>query len=51
MPALRSKPNNFHILRRYYSIYSKGFPGGGALRARLMQTESIADVKRILASS
>ncbi len=39
---------NFHILRRYYSIYSKGFPGAATLRTRLMQTESIADVKKIL---
>ncbi|VGO11550.1 putative tRNA-dihydrouridine synthase [Pontiella desulfatans] len=39
---------NFHILRHYYSIYSKGFPGAAELRARLMQTGSIADVERIL---
>ncbi len=39
---------NFHILRRYYSIYSKGFPGAAALRSKLMQTESISDVKKIL---
>lgn len=39
---------NFHILRRYYSIYTKGFYGAAALRAQLMQTESIADVQRIL---
>ncbi len=41
---------NFQLLRRYYSIYSKGFPGAAELRARLMQTESIADVKRVMAS-
>jgi tRNA-dihydrouridine synthase len=39
---------NFHILRRYYSIYSKGFPGAAELRAKLMQTGRIADVKEIL---
>jgi nifR3 family TIM-barrel protein len=39
---------NFHILRRYYSIYSKGFPGAAELRARLMQTECIADVNKVL---
>ncbi|WP_372798466.1 tRNA dihydrouridine synthase, partial [Pontiella sp.] len=39
---------NFHILRRYYSIYSKGFPGAAELRAKLMQTECIADVERLL---
>jgi tRNA-dihydrouridine synthase len=41
---------NFHILRRYYSIYSKGFYGAAELRAQLMQTQSIDDVKRILDS-
>jgi nifR3 family TIM-barrel protein len=41
---------NFHILRRYYSIYSKGFYGAAELRTKLMQTESIADVKRILST-
>ncbi len=41
---------NFHILRRYYSIYSKGFPGAVELRTRLMQTESIADVRKLLDS-
>ncbi|MBN2162381.1 MAG: tRNA-dihydrouridine synthase [Pontiellaceae bacterium] len=39
---------NFHLLRHYYSIYSKGFPGAAELRAQLMQTESIADVKALL---
>ena len=39
---------NFHILRRYYSIYSKGFPGAAELRARLMQTECIRDVEKLL---
>lgn len=42
---------NFHLLRHYYSIYSKGFPGAADLRARLMQTESIADVEKILVSN
>ena len=37
-----------YILCRYYSIYSKGFPGAVALRTRLMQTESIADVAKVL---
>ena len=39
---------NFHLLRRYYSIYAKGFLGAADLRTRLMQTESIADVKHLL---
>jgi tRNA-dihydrouridine synthase len=39
---------NFNILRHYYSIYSKGFPGAAELRSRLMQTECIADVKNIM---
>ncbi len=39
---------NFHILRRYYSIYSKGFHGAADLRARLMQTENIGEVRQLL---
>jgi len=39
---------NFHILRHYYSIYSKGFYGAAELRAKLMQTESIADVEKVI---
>lgn len=39
---------NFHILRRYYSIYSKGFHGAAELRAKLMQTENIKDVKKLI---
>lgn len=39
---------NFHILRRYYSIYSKGFHGAADLRAKLMQTESITEVRQVL---
>ncbi len=42
---------NFHLLRRYYSIYAKGFPGAADLRAQLMQTESIADVGSLLEKS
>ena len=39
---------NFHLLRHYYSIYAKGFPGAADLRTRLMSSESIADVERII---
>ena len=39
---------NFHILRRYYSIYCKGFPGCAELRAKLVQTESIEEVAKII---
>ena len=39
---------NFHILRRYYSIYCKGFPGCAELRAKLVQTESISQVAQII---
>ena len=42
---------NFHILRRYYSIYSKGFPGAAELRANLMRSERVEDVERILRSA
>lgn len=39
---------NFHILRRYYSIYCKGFPGCSEIRAKLMTSESVSDVEAIL---
>lgn len=39
---------NFHILRRYYSIYAKGFPGAADLRAKLMQTQGIDEVRGLL---
>ena len=39
---------NFHILRRYYSIYCKGFSGCAEMRAKLMKSESIKDVELIL---
>ena len=39
---------NFHILRRYYSIYAKGFHGAAELRAKLMQTENIREVRMVL---
>jgi nifR3 family TIM-barrel protein len=39
---------NFHILRRYYSIYAKGFHGAADLRAKLMQSQSIDDVRNVL---
>jgi nifR3 family TIM-barrel protein len=39
---------NFHILRRYYSIYSKGFHGAADLRAKLMQTQNIGEVQALL---
>ncbi len=41
---------NFHILRRYYSIYSKGFHGAAELRTQLMQTENIAEVEKVLST-
>lgn len=42
------RTKNFHSLRHYYSIYARGFPGAAALRARLMETNSIAEVRRLL---
>ena len=41
---------NFRLLRHYYSIYTTGFPGALELRAQLMQTETLDDVARVLAS-
>lgn len=39
---------NFTILRRFFKIYSFGFSGAGKLRAKLMMTKSLEDVKDLL---
>ncbi|GAB4285667.1 MAG: tRNA-dihydrouridine synthase [Candidatus Dojkabacteria bacterium] len=42
------KDKNFHILRRFLKIYCSGFDNAQALRVKLMQTESVADVEEIV---
>jgi nifR3 family TIM-barrel protein len=39
---------NFAILKRFFKIYTNGFPGAHQLRARLMETKTLDDVKLIL---
>ncbi len=39
---------NFAILKRFFKIYTNGFPGAHQLRGRLMETKSLDDVKLIL---
>lgn len=38
----------FQILKRFFKIYATGFPGAAAIRADLMQTNSLQDVRDIL---
>jgi tRNA-dihydrouridine synthase len=39
---------NFATLKRFFKIYTNGFPGAHQIRARLMETNSVDDVKLIL---
>ena len=39
---------NFNILKRFFKIYTNGFYGAAELRAKLMETKSLEDVKWVL---
>lgn len=39
---------NFHVLKRYFKIYSADFDGAGELRENLMLTETLEDVETAL---
>ena len=39
---------NFNILKRFFKIYASGFARASELRARLMETHSAADVRKVL---
>jgi tRNA-dihydrouridine synthase len=38
----------FRVLRKYFKIYAKGFPGAAELREKLMRVESGAEVEKIM---
>ena len=42
---------NFAILKKFFKIYMFGFPGAAELRGKLMQTNSLEEVERILVKS
>lgn len=42
---------HFNILKRFFKIYTSGFHGAAHLRAELMETHSLDDVKRVLENS
>ncbi len=47
--ALEAKgPYGLIEVRKHMAWYLKGFPGASALRARLMQTQELAEIERIL---
>ncbi len=46
---VRSLP--FEPLKHYFKIYLKGFPGAAELRAKLMETHSISEVRLVLAEN
>lgn len=45
------KEKNFAILKRFFKIYTSDFYGAANIRAKLMETNSIEDVKHLLESS
>jgi nifR3 family TIM-barrel protein len=42
------KGKNFATLKRFFKIYTNGFPGAHQIRARLMETNSTEEVKVVL---
>jgi len=42
--------NAIRMMRKFTSWYTKSFPGGAALRPRLMRAETLADLREIAAS-
>ncbi|MCB2221392.1 MAG: tRNA-dihydrouridine synthase [Bacteroidetes bacterium] len=42
---------NFAILKRFFKIYTVGFHGAAKIRANLMETNSLEDVRKVLESS
>jgi nifR3 family TIM-barrel protein len=41
---------NFAILKRFFKIYTSGFPGAAIIRAKLMETNSIEEVQQAFVS-
>jgi tRNA-dihydrouridine synthase len=39
---------NFAILKRFFKIYTAGFHGAAKIRADLMETNSLEEVKKVL---
>lgn len=39
---------NFAILKRFFKIYTSGFYGAASIRAQLMETNSLEDVRKVL---
>ena len=42
---------NFAILKRFFKIYTSGFYGAAHIRAQLMETDSLSDVRKVLEES
>lgn len=45
---LLGKDKPFHIMRKHYKAYASGFDGSKELRIKLMQTENIKDVEKVV---
>lgn len=44
------RPKPYETLKRFFKIYVRGFPGSAELRAQLMETSSISEVRSVLRS-
>ena len=44
------KEKNFAILKRFFKIYTSGFYGAAQIRAKLMECNSLEDVRKVFAS-
>jgi len=44
---LLGETKSFAVMKKHFKSYLSGFPGAGDLRARLMETNSAAEVKRL----
>ncbi len=45
---LLGQDKSFHIMRKHYKAYTSGFDGAKELRIKLMQTESLKEVEKIV---
>jgi nifR3 family TIM-barrel protein len=45
---LLGQEKSFHIMRKHYKAYTSGFDGAKELRIKLMQTESLKEVEKIV---
>ena len=45
---LLGEHKSFHIMRKHYKAYANGFDNAKELRVKLMETENVADVEKVV---